>query len=76
MAQYALLVAEGSSYAAGIFGTPVHALCILANTIKILAQALYYGVDMIFTLNPTYLVLYPLRKFILYVPLSTLGMVL
>ena len=76
MAQYALLVTEGSSYAAGIFGIPVHAFCILANTIKILAQALYYGVDMIFTLNPTYLVIYPLRKFVLYVPLSTLGMVL
>ena len=76
MAQYALLVAEGSSYAAGIFGIPAHALCILANTIKILAQALYMGVDMIFTLNPSYLVIYPLRKFILYVPLSTLGMVL
>ena len=76
MAQYALLVAEGGSYGAGIFGIPVHAVCILANTIKILAQALYYGVDMVFTLNPTYLVIYPLRKFILYVPLSTIGMVL
>ncbi len=76
MAQYALLVTEGGSYGAGIFGIPVHAVCILANTIKILAQALYMGVDMLFTLNPTYFVIYPLRKFVLYVPLSTIGMVL
>ena len=75
MAQYALLVAEGSSYAAGIFGIPVHALCILANTIYILVQAIYYGVDMISTFNPTDFIIYPLRKFIIYVPLSTLGMV-
>ena len=76
MAQYALILAEGLSYPFGIFGEPVHIIAFVINMVKILAQTIFFGVDIIFTANVPLFLAIPVRKLVVYAASSIVGGIL
>ena len=73
MASYVLIIAEALSYPFGIFGEPVHIICFIIQTLRLISSTISFGIETIFNANVPYFIFWPLRKLVFYVVSSFIG---